>query len=205
MQPKRNKKRGTRKGQSLKSYKTQLKHELRGVELKVSPNPPPITTRPWFNLTVRLEGTGTLNSRDVINAINTQLGFSIADNAIGISIQRIKVWGPLVPFTSSTALQPISISFIDFISVSAASAINNNRVLEQFTRYPDQTRRASVGYSFPIAHQDVVLTSVSTANVTPIFYASGLGAGSVVYVYLKWRSSLISFPTVVEDFEHLQI
>lgn len=187
-----------------------IKHMMRGNELKISPQPPPITTRPWFNLVVRIENVGTsLGSRDIINALNTQLGFSIADGAIGFQLQKIKVWGPLVPFTSSTALLPISVTFVDFIGVNITSTtINNARVLEQYTRYPDQTRRASIGYQYPIAHQEITLVSNSTTNTTNVLQTSGLGAGSIVYVYLKWRSTLLSFPIPpsgngINDFELL--
>lgn len=185
-----------------------IKHMMRGNELKVPPQPPPITTRPWFNLVVRIDNIGTsLSSRDIINAINTQLGFSIADGAIGFQLQKIKVWGPLVPFTSTTALLPISVTFVDFIGVNITSTtVNNARVLEQYTRYPDQTRRASVGYQYPIAHQEITLVSNSTTNTTNVLQTKGLGEGSVVYVYLKWRSTLLSFPTQANgtnDFELL--
>jgi hypothetical protein len=195
------------KPRQQRAVNTRIKHLMRGNELKVPPQPPPITTRPWFNLTVRIDNIGiSLNSRDVINAINTQLGFQIADGAIGFQLQRIKIWGPLVPFQSPAPLTPISVTFVDFIGVTNTSTtLNNARVLEQYTRYPDQTRRASVGYSYPIAHQDITLVSNSATNNTNILQTKGLGSGSVAYVYLKWRSTLLSFPesSNINDFELL--
>lgn len=180
-----------------------VKNMMRGNELKVPPQPPPITSRPWFNLVVRIENVGiSLNSRDVLNALNTQLGFSISDGAIGFQLHRIKIWGPLVPFNSTTALVPITVTFVDFIGVNITStSANNARVLEQYTRYPDQTRRASIGYNYPIAHQEITLVSNSATNNTNILQTKGLGAGSVVYVYLKWRSTLLTFPELTPQCE----
>lgn len=200
-------KKGSNPSKRFKSFKTQIKHELRGVELRVSTLPTSITTKPWFNLVVRIpDSPGTLTIRDVIIALKSQLGFSsLPDSVVGISLQKIKIWGPLVSFQATTALQPISVSFIDFLSPAVSgSAINNNRILQQFTRFPDQVRRATVGYMYPIAHQDLVLTSISSSNNTTLYYSEGLGSGSVVYVYLKWRSSNVASPSLLHhDFELL--
>jgi hypothetical protein len=80
------------------------------------------------------------------------------------------------------------VSFFDFISENnSGTATLQTRVLEQYTRYPDQTRRASVGYEYPIAHQNLSLFTAVGINVLLASFL-GAGPGSVIYVYLMFRS-----------------
>jgi hypothetical protein len=105
----------------------------------------------------------------------------------------IRVWGSLVGFDSAIPLAPLNVAFIDPIqeAVAASGAPTIvNRVLEQYTRYPDQFNRASVGYSYSLAHQSVTYASSATATVD-ILRLNGGGPNSVVYVNLLFRTGSI--------------
>jgi len=124
--------------------------------------------------------------------LRTQLGFP-ADLPIYVRLERIRVWGPLRGFDSSAALTPVNVAFRDFIaenSTQAGTLTVQNRVLEQYTRYPDQVNRACIGYEYPIAHQNLSLFAATGVLVT-LFSATGLGPGSVVYTNLKWRTGVL--------------
>jgi hypothetical protein len=177
-----------------------LKRELRGSELKPGPHPPEFTSRPWFNLVVRIEDiAGALQLNQILAALHSQLAFP-ETLPLYVRLRSIRVWGPLRGFNSTDALSPLSVSFFDFISENNFGTTTlQNRVLEQYTRYPDQTRRASVGYEYPIAHQNLSLWTTTGVNIL-LASLLGAGPGSVMYVYLMFRSgSTIPSPAAAID------
>lgn len=182
-------------------------HALRGHEVKVLPQPPEFTSRPWFGLTVRIDAPGTLvTSSGILASLRTQLGWA-SDVPLSYRLHMIRVWGPVVSFDSNNPLQPLNVAFIDPIqeaaSASGAPAIVN-RVLEQYTRYPDQLNRACVGYCYSLAHQSVTYASSATAAVD-VLRLNGTGPNSVVYVNLLFRTGTIDPaalpPTVAQPAE----
>jgi hypothetical protein len=98
----------------------------------------------------------------------------------------VKVWGPIVSF-SAGPLTPLSVAVHDPIGESANSSVATTRILEQFTRYPDQAARASVGYEYPITQQSVALATIAGSTVN-LLSMSGVGSGSLIYYSVLWRS-----------------
>jgi hypothetical protein len=184
--------------------RSQPKLNIRGRELRVQPQPPEFASRPWFPLTVRLDAPGTIVTvRNVIDAALTQLGFGLT-TPVAIRLQHIKVWGALTSFGAGSPLRPLSVAFNDFIGETSTSTLM--RILEQYTRYPDQVNRACVGYEYGFAHSAVTLLSIAAADIQLLNLIGG-GADSVVYVHLLFRSAVTapaafsSFPPSYDDCE----
>lgn len=171
---------------------TGMQHAFRGHEVKVPPQPPEFTSRPWWPLVVRIDDPGTLvGVGSIIGSLRTQLGFA-ATVPIQIKLQTLRVWGPLVGFDSTGPLGPLNVAFMDFIQEASAGSglpVIVNRTLEQYTRYPDQVNRACVGFSYSLAHQSISLAS-AVGNDVDIMRLTGVGPGAVAYVKLLWRSGV---------------
>lgn len=166
--------------------------DFRGKELRIPPQPTEFTSRPWWPLVVRIESPGTsfgLNS--LLANLRSQLGFG-SDVPVQVKLKSVRCWGALaVPsvanltFTSVAILDPFAEN-----SFNSATAIPESRVLEQYTRYPDQVNRACIGYEYSIAHQSLSLgiSLTGAAAEVNLLNLIGMGAGSVVYYYVLWRS-----------------
>jgi hypothetical protein len=189
-----NPKRNTSKRVASKSAVKQMHHQMKGHELKVPPQPPEFTSRPWFSLTVRVDNVpATFSLANLMQQFRNQLGFG-PDFQVYVRLKNIRIWGPLVPFSATTTLQPLNVSFYDFIaenSFTSTTITLENRILEQYTRYPDQLHRASIGYEYSLAHQSVALFQSTTNNLN-LCASSGTGAGSVAYVQLLWRPGTLA-------------
>lgn len=173
---------------------------FRGRELKVMPQPPEFTSRPWFGLTVRIDDPATLLTvTQIVGAIRTQLGWPTTVD-IALRIKSVKFWSPLVAF-SAGPLTPLNVAFLDFIQEAAAASGQPaivNRVLEQYTRYPDQVNRACIGYEYSLAHSSITLATTGVSNVD-IARMTGLGVGSVCYVQCLFRSGTVSPAALAVD------
>jgi hypothetical protein len=169
--------------------------DLRGCELRIMPQPPEFVSRPWFPLTVRIDSIGTSVGVDQLAAnLRTQLGWD-PGVPVTLRLQHIKVYGPLVSFTSGP-LAPLNVGYRDFIaeqSTIGGTVDVSPRVLEQFTRYPDQTNRACVGYKYGITHSSLALSGGAAAGSdTVLLNVTGAGPGSLVLVHLLFRSGQIN-------------
>jgi hypothetical protein len=173
---------------------TSSKHMFSGKEIKVPSQPPEFTSRPWYNLVVRIDNPGlTVTSAQLSAAIGTQLGFA-GTNLFQFRLDSVRLWGALVPPTGTTPLQPCVLTILDPIAEADLATVGSQRTLEQYTRFPDQVNRASVGFQYPAAQQCISLASVTGFNLLNI---SGAGTNSVVYFKLRWRSNVNTAPTSV--------
>jgi hypothetical protein len=181
---KQNKNNNSKGGGRNHSQIMSLKKEIHGCKLKPAAHPPEFTSRPWYELTVRMD-----NAAASVTAV--QVATSIANQLFGavqpifFRLQSVKVWGPLPSFTAGP-LQQISVAILDPLAQNIT--LPTQRVLEQYTRYPDQVQRASIGYKYPIAQSDLVITGGDNALLS----ATGLGPGSVIYWRVLWRSGAVT-------------
>lgn len=179
------------------------KVELRGHKIKVSPHPPEFVPVPWFNLTLRMTGVTDITSSTLINQLKQQLRLPPLDTNVVLDARVINIrgWGPLVPMNSATVLSPLRVAFWCLIPNSGGTGISNFGIQEEVYDFPDQVRRACVGYEYPLAQQQIVLNQNIT---TPILHITdGAGAGNVFYIRLLWRtkdSSLTEFDPVSGKF-----
>lgn len=168
-----------------------------GHKLKVKPHPPEFTSRPWFPLVVRCENLGTSFSANGL-ALNLLSQLDLPSvTPIFLRLQSVKIWGALVPFGSGP-LKPLTVGFLDFIAENTSSGANTvvaeNRILEQYTSYPDLVNRASLGYHYSAAHSNLVLNNNNSYD-TPLMALDGVGDGSVAYYYVLWRTGRVT-PTL---------
>jgi len=162
--------------------------------MKILPQPPEFVSRPWFAITVRVDNVGTtLGLVQLLASLRTQLGWP-ADVPLGVRLQHIKVFGPLVSFASGP-LVPINVAFQDFIAENIAlsgAVVPSLRILEQFTRYPDQMNRGCVGYAYGYSHSSLTLAATTAGSDLVLVNATGLGSGSLAMVHLLFRSGTIA-------------
>jgi hypothetical protein len=187
----RTRKNGRARNNNARSEKlSSTRKMLRGHELKVPSLPPEFTSRPWFNLTVaiaQLPAT-VVSTTSLINALSAQIGIVSAQEIgrIELRLYNVRVWGPLVAFTAGAILQPIIVTILDPLA-PASTPLGATRTLEEFTRYPDQVRRASIGYRYPIAQSDLVVQQV---NPVSLLSYNAAAIGGVAYFQLSWRFDL---------------
>lgn len=175
--------------------------------MRVPPIPPPIVTRPWFPLTVRMPVSST-NTNQPVGVVAADIGAALATQLFGDNppsmasfpvqarLQSVRVWG-YVPNLSTGTLQPLTVVIMDLLGVSlVGSTVTAPRALEQITRYPDAVRRATVGYRYPAAQSNLSLDirGGAQALATPVLSIVGAGPtplqNTVVYWTLLWRSGV---------------
>lgn len=167
------------------------KHMFAGKKLAISSQPTDFTSRPWYNLTVRIESPpANISALTIATAIASQLGIGVASN-YQMRLTSVRFWGALVSNSASAPLKPVVLSILDPIGESDLASTGSQRTLEQFTRYPDQVNRAAVGFRYPPAQQCVSLAPVTTFV---LYSLVGAGADSVMYVDLRWRPNVNSSP-----------
>lgn len=161
------------------------KVEIRGRKLKVSPHPPEFVPVPWFNVTLRMEGLTDLTSIGLILALKQQLRINTL-TLFDVRIISVRGWGPLVAMNSTTSLQPLRVTFWSlFPGPGNTTAPSTYSIQEEVFDYPDQVRRAAVGYEYPLAQQQFVIRQTAQ----PILHITdGSGAGNVFYFRLLWRA-----------------
>jgi len=177
--------------------------------LRVSPHPPDFTSFPWYNLIIRLVNPPSLvSSITLFQNFLTQTGLGGLGDGIDFRFQSVRVWAPLVPMNAATTLQPLTVSVLDPIGATPASAVGGTgqRVLEQLTDYPDQVSRACVGYVYPKAQREFAFSTVNNINVPLLnITAAGSGAGAVAYFNVQWRAANFIAPPNVERSESIEI
>jgi hypothetical protein len=171
-----------------------------GHAIRVSPHPNSFVNRPWYNIVVRVEQPGmVVDSTMLTSALATQLGITATTEAWFLRFQAVKVWGNLVPFSSTSPLIGLSVSIFDPIAGSFNGSVAN-RVLQSLTDYPDLTRRAAVGYRYPKAQREVAFYAYDQAATNvQLLRINGGGDEAIVYFYLQWRPGDQSPPPLLDD------
>jgi hypothetical protein len=190
MAPKRNR---SSKNSDVVLMRRLLKRERHILEdgkvLRVPSHPPEFTAVPWNQLTWRLVGNNVTVSNDVIvNALLTQLSLA-SGQRVDVRLHSIRFWGEIVSNTSTTPLPAVGVRFRSLIPNVFGSAASeaNYPVIQECRDYPDQVRRASVGYEWPLAQQSLSISAgfPNTFVIANVF--SGSGANSLMYFRGWWR------------------
>lgn len=179
---------------------TVSKVEIRGRKIGVPTHPPEFVPVPWYNLIVRIQGVTDLTTSTLNLRLREQLGLrgSAAQNFVQLRIINVRVWGPIVPMNSATALQPLRVFFWNLLPPKAISGAGIGfSIQEECYDFPDQVRRSAVGYEYPLAQQQIAF---NPDDAQPLLHLTdGAGAGNLVYVRLLWRSSEANFANVTFD------
>lgn len=167
-----------------------MKVDVRGRKLQVPTHPPEFVPVPWYNLIVRISGTTDVTAANIIAALRSQLNLGDS-NFIQVRIMNIRIWGPLVAMNAGTALSEVRVSFWSLFPANSVTSGGTFSIQEEVFDFPDQVRRAAVGYEYPIAQQQIVFNQNSTQPVLHFVY--GGGTGNLLYFRVLWRSSATVF------------
>lgn len=189
--PKHNNK--TKSSSKTMNIRKQLRKERvlveNGKAFKVSTHPPQFVSIPWNQVTVRsLASASSFNPFSIIVLLRDQLHLS-ANQGVDIRLRNVRIWAPLVAF-SGGPLSSLRVRLHSLVPNLVASSITDPTypLLRDIIDYPDQTRRASIGFEWPIPQQSISLSTVATASGPPIIeITEGNGNGLLVYFRVWWR------------------
>lgn len=166
------------------------KVEVRGRKIAVPTHPPEFVPVPWYNLIVRISDFTDITSSSLITALRNQLNLG-ASNFLQVRIINIRMWGPLINMDATARLSELRASFWSLLPANSNTSGGTFSIQEEVFDFPDQVRRAAIGYEYPIAQQQIVFNQNTTAPITHIYY--GGGTGNLAYVRVLWRSSATVF------------
>lgn len=195
-QPPRRRSRRSRTHNSKFITRAQMKRENHlfenGQRFNPSIHPPDFMASPWFNLIVRIENfTAIVHTATEVSGlasvpvrIKSQL--NLPDEVlIEFRIQNVRIWGPIVPMNSSSALSNLRAQFYSLVPLAGTTTGTSFAILEDIAAYPDQVSRASLGFTYPKAQQSIALQQNTNGYICLL--VSGGGAGNVAYLKVLWR------------------
>lgn len=169
---------------------------LRGHRISVPSHPPEFTTNPWNQVTVSFTlFVNNLGTATVFTYLRTQLGLN-QNQPVVMRIHSMRIWSPLVSQNAGTSLGRITVRFLDFVRTQ--SSFPNNIILEEYRDYPDQVRRAAVGFVWPLSHQSHALIPETGGALVEIS-ARPPDEPYTFYVRVWWRPGSASVPTRPEE------
>lgn len=181
--------RGSKRAKT-KSIASVSKVELRGRKIACPTHPPEFVPVPWYNLIVRISDLTDISASSLITSLRNQLNLGTA-NFIQVRIISIRIWGPLVNMNAAAHLSELRASFWSLLPANSVTTGGTFSIQEEVFDFPDQVRRAAVGYEYPIAQQQIVINQNSSMPVCHLVY--GGGTGNLAYVRVLWRSSATVF------------
>jgi hypothetical protein len=163
--------------------KKQGKGSIRGALVNIPTCPPSFVSRPWYNLTVRVDAVGAINNGDLGAAINAQLGITAPFSDVRLGY--VRVWSAFTATTTS----PLSVIVYDptraqALSMSGSSV--NGPILEEITRFPDVVNRAAIGYRYPERVRAMAISTNPSFTVV-LYRMTGVAGNAVMYIDLQWR------------------
>jgi hypothetical protein len=163
--------------------------------LRLNPHPPSFEGQPWFHTMVRVDSPpANLTKITLFNAITSQLqlGFTAGCDVRLISA---RFWGAIPSGNTSGIPQPVQIRLKDPLSLTSAASSNNTDTQIVLIDYPDMVNRACVGYKFSRSQQAAVI-NLAIGDTNTLAGTTGMGANSVAYFELLWRSGANSLPNI---------
>lgn len=176
------------------SIKKALKRERHLIEngrvFKVPTHPPEFTAIPWNQCTIRSQQSAAVYDHfAVITLLRSQLHLT-SNQGISYRLHSARVWAGLVAFNAGP-LVPMRVRFYSLNESSANPTFSAEfATLEDVIDYPDQTRRAAVGFEWPLAQQSLAFSTSVTQATPPLLEITEGSVGSVVYFRLWWRPTV---------------
>lgn len=162
-----------------------------GRRLKVSSEPPPFVAIPWHEVTIRSQANvPSYNVFAIITLLRDQLHLA-GNQAIDIRIRNVRIWGPLVSFGGGP-LGPLRVRIHTLTPTLAPTSIPSPfyALLEDLIDYPDQTRRARIGFEWPESQQSLSLSTIATVDGPPVIeITEGNASTLLLYFRVWWRST----------------
>lgn len=176
-----------------RSLRRQENHRLTGRQMNVDPDPPIISLRPWYSLTLQsivMVDSKTQSyqvlAKEVFDGIQKQLGIT---GDLEARMQFVKAWSlSSMATTNAAVVQPsLSVTFYDLIrSVDLTTAATLKTIYDNGTA----TLPAAVGFMWPVSHQQVNLAPGAPVINVSVTGTGGQGAASAkaqLYFHLLWR------------------
>lgn len=194
MPPKRNRNKKTSNEVSLMRKLLKRERQLleNGKVLKVPTHPPIFTAVPWNQLTWRVPGNVANITNDII-ATNLTSQLNLLDGMrVNVRLHSVRFWGSLI--TTATlppaVLESAAIRVMSLVPIVTGTTTLEveHPVIQEIRDYPDQVRRAAVGYEWPIAQQSISISAGLPTAFTVVQVISGSGANSVTYFRGWWRA-----------------
>lgn len=160
---------------------TRLPRTLKGGKLNVQPDPTSTTRIPWNPLTVVLDGFEPESSLTVAGlhaAVQAQLGLTPVN--FEIRVQSVRAWGPVLPADDASTILACGDILDD----------EDNGQFEPLAVVQDNgtvSRRAAVGYEWPLAHRANVIVSSATNNVKLLEFTNV----KLAYVNVYWKPRFV--------------
>jgi hypothetical protein len=172
------------------SFNQQKAHRLR-----LNPHPPSFEGQPWFHTMVRVDSPpANLTKLVLFNAITSQLqlGFTA-----GIDVRMIsaRFWGAIPSGNTTDVPQPVQIRLKDPLSLTSVASSTATDTQIVLIDYPDMVNRACVGYKYSRAQQAAVI-NLLPGETNTLANTTGMGANSVAYYEILWRSGANSLPNI---------
>lgn len=175
-----------------KLLKAERHLEMNGKVITVPPHPPEFTSIPWNQLTVRIVGpsNGVISNVNISSAITSQLLLA-ANQVINYRLHSARFWGALIAPSSTAPLQSAAMHVFSLVpDINSGTTVASTRVpLEYIRDYPDQVRRAAVGFVWPLAQQSISIFGSAAPGFNILNIDSGGGANSLLYFRVWWRPS----------------
>lgn len=150
---------------------------LKGGKLNVQPDPTATTRIPWNQLTVVLNGfepESVLTVAGLHAAVQAQLGLTPTN--FELRVQQVRAWGPVLPADDAPTI----------IAVGDTIDDEDNGQFEPLAVIQDNgtvSRRAAVGYEWPLAMRGNVIVSSATNNVKLMEFTNV----KLAYVNVYWK------------------
>lgn len=169
--------------------KRERERVMNGRKLKVPSEPPQFVAIPWHEVTIRSQANASsFNVFAIITLLRDQLHLT-SNQPIDIRIRNVRIWGALVPFTTGP-LQPLRVRIHSLTPTLTPSTVTNPTyaLLEDMIDYPDQTRRARIGFEWPESQQSLSLSTIATVTGPPVVeITEGNTSGLLLYFRVWWR------------------
>lgn len=169
--------------------KTERERVMNGRKLKVPSEPPQFVAVPWHEVTIRSQtNAASFNVFAIITLLRSQLHLT-TNQPIDIRIRNVRIWGPLVAF-SAGPLGPLRVRVHTLSPTLAPNSVSSPfyALLEDMIDYPDQTRRARIGFEWPESQQSLSLSTIATVDGPPVIeITEGNSPGLLLYFRVWWR------------------
>lgn len=191
--------RRTDKVKEFKSLSAQVHAQDRMRRIRISPHPPSFDYNPWFSLVVRIAPGGIFTVAQLQAALASQIGMAVTTNySPAIRLIEARFWGPLRTMNASTAMEALTVQFIDPLSIASISGTAQPDTCMIIQDYPNQVSRSCIGFRYSKAQQQHSIGS-TLGSSQPLYRIDTSGAGTsgiLGYITLLWRPEWPSAPSL---------
>jgi len=170
--------------------KNRIMREVRGGNTPVArSNPPKVNMRPWYPLVVELryeQGVShTVTVVELLEAVTKQLGFqSVTSKELCVRLHMVRAWA--VPEQRDAYIEMYTSSLIPTVQAAVGGSAQYG-IVNSITDTGSVTDWAKVGYNWPVAQSDVLLTQTADFQVSE--FVGPTDNGLVVHYHLHWTTT----------------